>query len=69
MERDEGALNKAIDEVIAKNPKQHAQYVAGKETLLGYFVGQVMKATLGQADPEQTNAMLKERLASTPPAE
>jgi aspartyl-tRNA(Asn)/glutamyl-tRNA(Gln) amidotransferase subunit B len=59
---DEGAIRAAIDEVVAKNPGQHAQYKAGKTAVLGYFVGQVMKATGGKANPALVNRLLKERL-------
>lgn len=60
---DEGALIKAIDEVIAANPKEVAEYKAGKEKLFSFFVGQTMKATKGQANPQVLNKLLKERLA------
>jgi aspartyl-tRNA(Asn)/glutamyl-tRNA(Gln) amidotransferase subunit B len=59
---DEGALGKIIDEVIAANPKQVEQYRGGKPTVLGFLVGQVMKASRGQADPGVVNRMLKEKL-------
>ena len=49
---DTSALEKIIDEVIAANPKQLEQYRAGKTTMLGFFVGQVMKASKGQASPQ-----------------
>src|SRR3990167_654458 len=61
---DTGAIDKAIDEVIAKNPKQLEQYRAGKEALFGYFVGQVMKATQGKANPAQVNELLKKKLSA-----
>ena len=60
---DSGAIEKAIDDVIAKNPKQLEQYRAGKEALFGFFVGQVMKATQGKANPAQVNELLKKKLA------
>src|SRR5581483_3056634 len=60
---DTGAIEKVVDEVIAKNPKQLEQYRAGKEALFGYFVGQVMKATGGKANPAQVNELLKKKLA------
>jgi len=60
---DTGAIEKAVDEVIAKNPKQLEQYRAGKEALFGFFVGQVMKATQGKANPAQVNELLKKKLA------
>ncbi|HEY8554467.1 MAG TPA: Asp-tRNA(Asn)/Glu-tRNA(Gln) amidotransferase GatCAB subunit B, partial [Burkholderiales bacterium] len=59
---DAGAIEKAIDEVLAKNPKQIEQYRAGQEKLFGYFVGQVMKATGGKANPAQVNQLLKQKL-------
>jgi len=59
---DEGALVKIIDEVIASNPKQLEQYRSGKTTVMGFFVGQVMKASRGQADPAAVNRLLKEKL-------
>ncbi len=60
---DSGAIEKAVDEIIAKNPKQLEQYRAGKEALFGFFVGQVMKATQGKANPAQVNELLKKKLA------
>jgi aspartyl-tRNA(Asn)/glutamyl-tRNA(Gln) amidotransferase subunit B len=59
---DDSALIKIIDEVIAANPKQLEQYRGGKTTVMGFFVGQVMKASRGQADPAAVNRLLKERL-------
>jgi len=59
---DEGALIKIIDEVIAANPKQLEQYRAGKTTVIGFFVGQVMKASRGQGDPAVVNKLLKDKL-------
>lgn len=60
---DEGALEVLIDDVIAKNPAQLAQYRAGKEQVLGFFVGQVIKASGGKANPGKLNELLKKRLA------
>jgi aspartyl-tRNA(Asn)/glutamyl-tRNA(Gln) amidotransferase subunit B len=60
---DSGAIEKAVDEVIANNPKQLEQYRAGKEALFGFFVGAVMKATQGKANPAQVNELLKKKLA------
>ena len=60
---DSGAIEKVIDEVIAKNQKQLEQYRAGKEALFGFFVGAVMKATQGKANPAQVNDLLKKKLA------
>ncbi len=59
---DSGAIEKVVDEVIARSQQQLAQYRAGKEALFGYFVGQVMKASEGKANPAQVNALLKEKL-------
>jgi aspartyl-tRNA(Asn)/glutamyl-tRNA(Gln) amidotransferase subunit B len=59
---DEGALGKIIDDVIAANPKQVEQYRGGKTTVIGFFVGQVMKASRGQADPAAVNKLLAEKL-------
>jgi aspartyl-tRNA(Asn)/glutamyl-tRNA(Gln) amidotransferase subunit B len=59
---DEGALGKIIDEVIAANPKQLEQYRSGKTTVMNFFLGQVMKASRGQADPASVTKLLKEKL-------
>jgi aspartyl-tRNA(Asn)/glutamyl-tRNA(Gln) amidotransferase subunit B len=59
---DISALEKKIDEVIAGNPKQLEQYRAGKKTMLGFFVGQVMKASKGQANPQMVNELLTKKL-------
>ncbi len=56
------ALEQMIDQVIAANPKQVEQYRAGKTTVIGFFVGQVMKASQGQAKPELVNEILKRKL-------
>jgi aspartyl-tRNA(Asn)/glutamyl-tRNA(Gln) amidotransferase subunit B len=61
---DTGALSKIVDDVIAANPKQVEQYKSGKTTVLGFFVGQVMKATKGQANPATVNEILLARLNS-----
>jgi aspartyl-tRNA(Asn)/glutamyl-tRNA(Gln) amidotransferase subunit B len=60
---DSGAIEAVIDAVIAANPKQLADYRAGKDKLFGFFVGQVMKATSGKANPAQLNELLKTKLA------
>ncbi len=60
---DEGALVKIVDEVIAANQKQVEQYKSGKTTVIGFLVGQVMKASRGQADPAAVNRILKEKLS------
>jgi len=59
---DTSALEKIIDELIAANPKQVEQYRAGKKTVLGFFVGQVMKASKGQASPQIVNQLLAKKL-------
>jgi len=51
-----------IDEIIAANPKQVEQYRAGKKTVVGFFVGQVMKASKGQANPQMVNELLTKKL-------
>ena len=59
---DEGALAQVIDDIIAANPNQLAQYRSGKDKLFGFFVGQVMKATQGKANPQLINELLKKKL-------
>ncbi len=59
---DTTALEKILDDVLAANPKQVEQYRGGKSTVLGFFVGQVMKATRGQANPATVNELLKQKL-------
>jgi aspartyl-tRNA(Asn)/glutamyl-tRNA(Gln) amidotransferase subunit B len=60
--RDTSALEKLADELIAANPKQVEQYRAGKKTMIGFFVGQVMKASKGQANPQLVNEVLIKKL-------
>jgi aspartyl-tRNA(Asn)/glutamyl-tRNA(Gln) amidotransferase subunit B len=60
---DTGAIEQVIDEVMAANPKQLADYRSGKDKLFGFFVGQVMKVTAGKANPAQVNDLLKRKLA------
>ncbi len=59
---DTGAIERAIDEVMARNPGQLAEYRAGKDKLFGFFVGQTMKATQGKANPAQLNELLRKKL-------
>jgi len=59
---DESAIVKAIEDVMAKSPEQVAGYRSGKDKLFGFFVGQVMKATQGKANPDAVNRLLKEKL-------
>ncbi|MDP2784036.1 MAG: Asp-tRNA(Asn)/Glu-tRNA(Gln) amidotransferase subunit GatB, partial [Sulfurimicrobium sp.] len=60
---DSGAIEKIIDEIIAANPAQVAEYRSGKEKMFGFFVGQAMKASKGKANPAQLNDIMKKRLA------
>jgi aspartyl-tRNA(Asn)/glutamyl-tRNA(Gln) amidotransferase subunit B len=62
---DTSALEKIIDEIIAANPKQLEQYRAGKKTIIGFFVGQVLKASKGQANPQLVNELLTKKLEVT----
>jgi aspartyl-tRNA(Asn)/glutamyl-tRNA(Gln) amidotransferase subunit B len=59
---DEGTIEKIIDEVLEKNPNQVAQFKEGKQQVLGFLVGQVMKASGGKANPGMVNALLKKKL-------
>lgn len=61
---DEGILGKIIEEVLAQYPAQVEQYRSGKETVLGFLVGQVMKASQGKANPGKVNTLLKHHLTS-----
>ncbi|HSC47309.1 MAG TPA: Asp-tRNA(Asn)/Glu-tRNA(Gln) amidotransferase GatCAB subunit B, partial [Gammaproteobacteria bacterium] len=61
---DSSALEKAIAEVMAANPIQLADYRSGKDKLFAFFVGQVMKATKGKANPQQVNELLQKMLKS-----
>ncbi len=60
---DTSAIEAVVDQVIADNPGQVAEYKAGKDKLIGFFVGQVMKATQGKANPGAVNQMLKDKLS------
>ncbi len=59
---DTSALEKIVEELLAANPKQVEQYRAGKKTMIGFFVGQVMKASKGQANPQVVNELLTKKL-------
>ena len=59
---DSGAIESMIDEIIANNQPQVEEFRAGKEKVLGFFVGQVMKASRGKANPGQVNQLLREKL-------
>jgi aspartyl-tRNA(Asn)/glutamyl-tRNA(Gln) amidotransferase subunit B len=62
---DSGAIEEIVDKVIASNPSQVAEYKAGKDKLIGFFVGQVMKETGGKANPGQVNEILRTKLGSS----
>ena len=59
---DSSAIEAMIDEVLAANPKQVELYLAGKKTVAGFFVGQVMKASKGQANPALLNELVMKKL-------
>ena len=59
---DTGAIEKIIDDIIASNPDNVAAYKGGKVNLMGWFVGQVMKASHGKANPGVVNSILKQKL-------
>jgi aspartyl-tRNA(Asn)/glutamyl-tRNA(Gln) amidotransferase subunit B len=61
---DEASLNTLLDKVLDASPKQLAEYRSGKTKVFGYFVGQVMKETRGQANPKIVNELLRKRLSS-----
>ncbi|MFP4521410.1 MAG: Asp-tRNA(Asn)/Glu-tRNA(Gln) amidotransferase GatCAB subunit B, partial [Fibrobacterota bacterium] len=59
---DEGSVLPIVEKVIAENPDQAEQFRAGKEKVIGFFVGQVMKESRGKANPALVNKLLKENL-------
>jgi aspartyl-tRNA(Asn)/glutamyl-tRNA(Gln) amidotransferase subunit B len=61
---DTGEIDKTIDEIIAKHPKEVERFRSGEEKLIGFFVGQVMKLTRGKANPQMVNELLKKKLSS-----
>jgi len=63
---DSGALEAAIDAILAEFPKQLAEFRAGNDKLLQFFVGQAMKRTKGQANPQQLNSLLRAKLKAQP---
>jgi aspartyl-tRNA(Asn)/glutamyl-tRNA(Gln) amidotransferase subunit B len=63
---DVAEIEKFVDDVIAKNPKEVERYKAGEEKLIGFFVGQVMKLTKGKANPQIVNELLKKKLTYQP---
>ena len=60
---DVGELEAIVEQVISENPKQVEQYQSGKDKVFGFFVGSVMKATKGKANPKQVNELLKSKLS------
>jgi len=62
---DAGALEKIIDEILSKNPAQLGEYRKGKAQLLGFFVGEAMKATKGKGNPKVVNEILRKKLGNT----
>ncbi|SFV80635.1 Aspartyl-tRNA(Asn) amidotransferase subunit B @ Glutamyl-tRNA(Gln) amidotransferase subunit B [hydrothermal vent metagenome] len=60
---DTGAIEAIVDEVIANNTPQVEQFKSGNEKILGFFVGQIMKATGGKANPKQVNELLRSKLS------
>lgn len=65
--RDEDAIERSVDDVLAENPGEVASYRGGKEKLFGFFVGQVMRKTKGKANPQLVNDILRKKLADSPP--
>jgi aspartyl-tRNA(Asn)/glutamyl-tRNA(Gln) amidotransferase subunit B len=61
---DTGAIDQAIDDILAENADKVAEYRSGKDKLFGFFVGQVMKATGGKANPAMLNERLKTKLSA-----
>ena len=59
---DESEIEKVVDDILQKNPKELERFRAGEEKLLGFFAGQVMKATKGKANPKMVNEILKKKL-------
>ena len=59
---DTSAIEKMVDDVIAANPDKVAEYKGGKEKLLGWFVGQTMRASQGKANPAMLNELVKKKL-------
>jgi len=59
---DEEALRQIVEEVIAANPKAVQEFLSGNEKVLGFFVGQVMRATKGKANPQLANKLVREAL-------
>jgi aspartyl-tRNA(Asn)/glutamyl-tRNA(Gln) amidotransferase subunit B len=62
QESDSGAIEAAVDQVLAANADKVAEYKGGKEALFGFFVGQTMKAMAGKANPQVVNQVLRQKL-------
>jgi aspartyl-tRNA(Asn)/glutamyl-tRNA(Gln) amidotransferase subunit B len=60
---DDSAIEKMVDEILSNNQDKVEEYKAGKEKLFGFFVGQVMKASRGSANPAKVNEILKKKLS------
>ncbi len=60
---DTGVIEAVVDQVIADNPDKVAEYQGGKDKLMGWFVGQVMKASQGKANPQMANEVLSRKLS------
>ncbi len=60
---DSGEIEKIVDDVVSKCPKEVERYKAGEEKLIGFFVGQIMKLTKGKANPQMVNELLKKKLS------
>ena len=61
---DDGSLTPFVDQVLAANPEKVADYKGGREALMGFFVGQVMRASKGKANAERVKELLVEKLSS-----
>ena len=61
---DLGEMEALLDEIIAKNPMQVAEFQAGKTKLMAFFVGQMMKATQGKANPKLVTDLIRQKLQS-----
>ena len=59
---DSGAIDAVVDQIIADNPNKVAEYKGGKDKLIGWFVGQMMKASQGKANPQMANEAMKKKL-------
>jgi aspartyl-tRNA(Asn)/glutamyl-tRNA(Gln) amidotransferase subunit B len=60
---DSASIETTVEEILAANPKQVAQYKSGNEKVFGFLVGQVMKATKGKVNPQKANEILRQKLS------